>query len=810
MARTSGEKNGGMPPSPFTYYLLWTPSTRSPRSPSPPSRTYQPTPIKYQTMMLSVNKPPAQCQHPSLSAQSETSPLSKRARRNTKSWKEFVVENVNRKMFGLRDIFGHGFSTDADVSNNVRGGQSAAAASSSATTRCTATTNNNNIDRRAATNKFYTLRLEHRQGGPLAKHRGEERILLFRSDRAGVIAKIIYSSELPENTSKSVHTKSSVDVGDSSVDDDSPNPCYGTAYAKIHVLEVKSQYRGRDLGGLLFSEALSSLESRYCNDDDWEENSDNAEAGPVKSDGCNRKDLYNVECMLDAEEDVTRYGKLESFYQHLGCYVKCPKRIQYVNNNDAGTYRKIPMQINLRPSTKSGSLFHQERARLRRQQVSHLTSYKRSFLPVQLVGSLGKLTVRSNAGPEVLKVDWLATETSEGIQFCSTHGHVLLATPNGSVCALSPKEQDNNDCNSVLDCDASTLNKWTLFVPCRASDGSTTDVNDQSRTESTKSLWALRTCHGTFLTADPIRQTLACTRLPSFWQANGSDISLHCTSDTPSRRHHYRKCIKLQTYDYVLSMRSRFLNFCLGRAALYEALGWIHAFPAHSFRVCSSYESASKPSSSPSMRTFCFLLAETARDAGLPDWVQLIALFHGVGEAVKVLDPSNTGDMAESIYDWTISSRSRIVGCKIPQRATSSFGEFRHLNVDEEDPRFNSDIGAYQAHCGLENVLLMWSGCEYVYYLLRHNHATLPDEAFAMLRYFLLVDWHAHHDYSLLTNDIDDDMLPFVQDFVALRRAVKLSCVDCGDLTDDQCNFLWYSHYANVAAKYTCDHVFDW
>ncbi|KAL3762887.1 hypothetical protein ACHAWU_001034 [Discostella pseudostelligera] len=768
-------------------------------------------------MMLSVNKPPAQCQHPSLSAQSEISPLSKRARRNTKSWKEFVVQNVNHdgKLFGLRDMFGHGFSdSDALKLNNCRGSQSSAAAASSslATTRCigTTTANDNNIDQRAATNKFYTLRMEHRQGGPLAKHRGEERILLFRSDRAGIIAKIIFSSEPPENTSKSVHSKTSVDVGDSSVDDDAPNPHFGTAYAKIHVLEVKSQYRGRDLGGLLFSEALSSLKSRYCNDDDWGDNPDYAEVGPVKSNGCKRKDLYNVECMLDAEEDVTRYGKLESFYQQLGCFVKCPKRIQYVNNNDTGTYRKIPMQINLRPSTKSVSSLHQERTRLRRQRFFHLTSYKRSFLPVQLVGSLGKLTVRSHAGAEVLKMDWLATETSEGIQFCSTHGHVLLATPNGSVCALTPKDQDNNDCNSVLDCDASMLNKWTLFVPCRASDGSTTtDVNDQSRSVSTKSLWALRTCHGTFLTADPIRQTLACTRLPSFWQANGSDISLQCTSDTPSRRHHYRKCTQLQTYDYVLSMRSRFLNFCLGGATLFEALGWIHAFPAHPFRVCSPYE-CSKPSSSPSMRTFCFLMAETARDTGLPDWVQLIALFHGVGEAVKVLDPSNTGDMAESIYDWTISSRSRIVGCKIPQRATSSFGEFRPLNVDEEDPRFNSDIGAYQAHCGLENVLLMWSGCEYVYYLLRHNHATLPDEAFAMLRYFLLVDWHAHHDYSSLTNDIDDDMLPFVQEFVALRRRVKLSCVDCGDLTDHQCNFLWDIHYANVAAKYNCDHMFDW
>lgn len=716
-------------------------------------------------------------------------------------------------------MFGYGFSDGGDVSKYDRGGQSTvataatalAATSSVAPTRCTPITSNN-TDQGAA-NKFYTLRMEHRQGGPLVQHRGEERILLFRSDKAGAIAKIIYSSELTENTMKTAQSKNAVDVDDLSgiemQQPDAPTPFSRTAHAKIHVLEVKSQYRGRDLGGLLFSEAVSSLESRYCNDDNWDDIQvnietdrldDNSIRGSVKSNVYKRKELCNVECMLDAEEDVTRYGKLESFYQQLGCFVKCTKRIQYVNNNDSGTYRKIPMQINIHPSAESVSPSSRERAWLRRYRFSHLTSYKRSFLPVQLIGSLGKVNVHCHAGQQVLKMDWLATETPKGIQFCSTHGHILLATPSGSVCALSSKDQDNND--SIFDCDAAILNEWTLFVPCT--------VSDQSRREPTKSLWALRTCNGAFLTVNSVRQTLACTRLPSFWQANGTGISLTCTSNTPSRRHHYRKCSQLQTYDYVMSMRSRFLNFCLGGATLFEALGWIHAFPAHPFCVCSSGGSTTMPSSSPSMRTLCFAMAETAREGGLPDWLQLIALFHGVGEAVKVLDPGNTGEMAESIYDWTVSSRSRIVGCKIPQRATNAFGEFRHLNADEDDPRFNSDTGAYQAHCGLENVLLMWSGCEYVYHLLRHNHATLPDEAFAMLRYCLLYDWHEHRDYSSLTNDIDEDMLPFIHDFCDLRRRVKSSSFDCVDLSDEQCNFLWESHYANISAKYNCDHVFDW
>jgi len=731
---------------------------------------------------------------------SETNPPpAKKAKTLAKSWKLFLTENFGSEgnLYGLQDLFAHGFDSTGYNSRT-----SATRATADTAVRCTT---------ECQANKFYTLRLEHRKGGPMAQFRGEERILLFRSDRPGAIAKIIYSSELPEGNESSKPTspleQGITAAGDHGVESQ-VNHAYSIAHAKIHVIDVKSQFRGRDLGGLLFSEAITSLKSRYCNDDDdeVEEVGGNKSCGPVKSNGC--KQVYDVECMLDAEEDITRHGKLVSFYEHLGCRVKPTKRVQYVNNNDSETYRKIPMQIDLHPP-KANSPFKQERARLRRRRFSHLVSSKGSFLPVQLVGSFGKLSVRSHTRQEVMKLDWLVTETPEGIQFGTTNGHLLLATPSGSVSILSPGDEDNED-DSDLDIGTDVLNSWTHFVPCHVSDNDNTESDDRSQNESSRSLWVLRTCHGTFLTADSLRQTLSCTRLPSFWQANGANLSLVCTSDTPPRRHHYRKCWKFQTYDYVSSMRSRFLNFSLGRATLIEALGWIHAFPAHPFHAWSSDESITdfSPDSAPSLRTLCFLMAETAREKGLPDWVQLVALFHELGEAVKILDPSDTGEMAESIYDWTISSRSRIVGCKIPQQAT--FREFRHLNMDEEDSRYISDTGAYQANCGLENVSLMWAGCEFIYYLLRHNSTSLPEEAFAMIRFFLLGDWHEHREYSSLTNADDEDMLPFIQEFDALRRSVRLKCVECGNLTDEQCSFLWDNHYGDIAAKYNCDHVFNW
>ena len=561
-----------------------------------------------------------------------------------------------------------------------------------------------------------------------------------------------------------------------------------TAHAKIHVLDVKSQYRGRDLGGLLFSEALTHLRSKYCNND---ENDDDVfhVNDPLKSD-YKQKQLYDVNCSLEAEEDVARHGKLIDFYMRLGCHVTS-KRVQYMSDNDFA-YRKVPMEVTLKAASKTSK--NRKRSSL---------MCKASFLPVQLVGDAGNLTVKSSAGGSEAdtKFDWLITQADDGIMFSTTHGHVLIASPSGDVAILSPDDQTSDS--------DSDIESWSIFVPIHISDGIDGCDENSLQPDSSRSLWVLRSCHGTFLTADSVSKYFSCTNLPSFWQANGSNLRLACTSDTPPRRHHYLQCWKLQTHDYVQSMRSRFLNFSLGKATLFEALGWIHAFPAYPFHAWSSNDTiGSSMVSSPSLRTLSFLMAEAARDEGLPDWVQLIALFHELGEAVKKLDPNNTGKMADSIYDWTISTRSRIVGCATPDCAT--FSEFRHLNTDSLDGRYNTDTGVYESNCGLDSVMLLWSGAEFMYHLLRHNHTALPMEALAIVRYFLLGDWHEHHEYTSITNEYDNDMLPWVRDFDRLRRKTRLECLDCVDLSDEQCTYLWESHYSRIAAKYDCDHLFEW
>ena len=207
---------------------------------------YQPTltPPKFAMTLLDtsavrslsyIERPPAM-----LPDSSSEPPLAKKARCiPSKSWKLFTSNSgPEGNLFGLRDLFaGSGFDSNGDVS--------------AVPPAAAAATNHQQA------NKFYTLRLEHRQGGPLAQFRGEERLLLFRSDAKGAIAKIIYSSEPPEGSDSSKQPPP-LQEGESIA-----AHTYLIAHAKVHVLDVKSQYRGRDLGGLLFSEAMSSLKSKY-------------------------------------------------------------------------------------------------------------------------------------------------------------------------------------------------------------------------------------------------------------------------------------------------------------------------------------------------------------------------------------------------------------------------------------------------------------------------------------------------------------------------------------------------------------------
>jgi ribosomal protein S18 acetylase RimI-like enzyme len=229
-------------------------------------------------------------------------------------------------------------------------------------------------------------RMEYRKGYPLAKHLGEERFLLFRSDRPGAIAKIVFSSEDCTEDDETDQGK------------DTQNPINLIAIAKIHVLEVKKEHRGNDFGGLLFHQATTSLLHRY----DF------------------------VDCHLDAEEDSRRHDRLILFYKQLGFQVKPRAKIKYINNNDGEIYRKVPMCINLKRLTSKKSLVGVR------------------FLPIRLLHATGESTkIAAMDVPSLGRnIKWLMMDDGSGkIIFQTTVGCYLRIEDTG-FCAVSDLHDD--------------------------------------------------------------------------------------------------------------------------------------------------------------------------------------------------------------------------------------------------------------------------------------------------------------------------------------------------------------------------------
>jgi len=631
--------------------------------------------------------------------------------------------------------------------------------------------------------KFFTLRIEHRRGGALAKHVGEERILLFRSDQAGAIAKIIFSSTLVGYDESHGDTTTTTQKRRRQF-------AKAAANAKIHVLFVKDAYRGFHLGGLLFMLCTKILQERYYN-----------EIYPTLS----------IHCVLDAEEDVRRHGKLVHFYEHLGLRKRKRAKATFINNNDGETYCRIPMNIDLLASSSSSSS-HDD---------SDITGNYSSFLPALFVSAMGKTAKVDNQNIG----SWVIVECQDGTMELRTNDGRSLQQDGQGRCKLVPMQNHSTKLGNFQLLRVSDKLDKVLWNK-DDDEYSTTTIQQQQQKDQNiigkeKELWMLRSrLQGTFLglTSDnENNNNLILSSEASFWQVDENFCLVH-TTDSPARRQHYRRMWKTQSVAYVSKMRKKYLPLKLCTMTIKKALDLTQRLLANPFSM-SIGDRACNSSRSPSVRTLLFHTAELARKEGHPDWVQFVALIHGLAGALRCLESDNSdfnsGDQDTETFDfdWTIPVDARIMGCKASHK--SIFQEFRHLNPDKDDPRYNTTNGVYKKNVGLENVLLSWTSNEYMYHMLKRNNVMLPMEAYAILRLFPLVDWHKWDSHGWLANEDDQEVKPFVADVYELFQRSRDAMMSnksrtSKEMSENECTELWTNHYSLIANKYGAGGILDW
>lgn len=95
----------------------------------------------------------------------------------------------------------------------------------------------------------------------------------------------------------------------------------------------------------------------------------------------------------------------------------------------------------------------------------------------------------------------------------------------------------------------------------------------------------------------------------------------------------------------------------------------------------------------------------------------------------------------EDCKQWALGGDTFVVGCRIPDDAVV-LPRYNVLNPDMADPRYRTEHGMYEPHCGLDALKFAWGHDEYMYRMLVANGCLIPREGLDMIRYHSAYPWH--------------------------------------------------------------------
>lgn len=177
------------------------------------------------------------------------------------------------------------------------------------------------------------------------------------------------------------------------------------------------------------------------------------------------------------------------------------------------------------------------------------------------------------------------------------------------------------------------------------------------------------------------------------------------------------------------------------------------------------------------------------------DWFHLVGLLHDLGKVMALWGEPQ----------WCVVGDTFPVGCKFSDK--SVFPHQFASNPDSQDERYNTEYGVYEAHCGLDNILMAWGHDEYMYQVLKRNGCTIPEHGLAMIRFHSCYPWHDQGAYQHLTNAHDEEVIkPWVKEFN------KFDLYSKGDAqpSAEDCRRMWEEYYKPLCQKYGISGALRW
>ena len=194
-----------------------------------------------------------------------------------------------------------------------------------------------------------------------------------------------------------------------------------------------------------------------------------------------------------------------------------------------------------------------------------------------------------------------------------------------------------------------------------------------------------------------------------------------------------------QTREFVLTKQREFVNRGKTQMGIWEAMEYLNTL------IDDSDPDTDVPQIEHLLQT-----AEACRRDGQPRWFILTGLVHDLGKILCLWGEPQ----------WAVGGDTFPVGCAYFPKIV--FPEYFASNPDSTVPEYQTRLGVYEEHCGLDKVDLSWGHDEYMYHVAKDY---LPEEARYMVRYHSFYPAHKEGEYEYLMSECDKTMFKWVREF---------------------------------------------
>jgi len=201
----------------------------------------------------------------------------------------------------------------------------------------------------------------------------------------------------------------------------------------------------------------------------------------------------------------------------------------------------------------------------------------------------------------------------------------------------------------------------------------------------------------------------------------------------------YKENHERQTFDFVLAKEAEYLPLNKGERSIWEAAEFLNTLVDDS-----------DPDTDLTQIEHLLQTSEAIRRDGHPRWMIAAGFVHDLGKCLCLYGEPQ----------WAVVGDTFPVGCAYSDQIV--FPEYFQANPDIHNPVYQTELGIYERHCGLDKVHMSWGHDAYIAHVMKDY---LPQEALYMLSYHSFYAAHRHGAYRQLMNDNDVAMFEWVNKF---------------------------------------------